>query len=295
MRDKNAVVIICNDIDFFRLMAENFPDDVNDVKLIVCNDDRLGDRSGEITEILEKSILNEWELLKASEINELLNWYGVEGEFVEDYTMSTKMTAPWFVFETNEDVEKLLVLDEDVILNDGFSTLFDSDKSLFYTMRLSAGPKDYFREGSAQDALFKELFRVNDIEFSLKWWQESYIKCYIGAGNMLILRDDFDNDRYLKVLEKFFKSNLIKSFWDKRKVHTSYFIDERFMNLFLDDVKNNGLNKLVHVEISKPEKITNNSFNKMKRALVIHNATKSHKRKVYNMMIDNGVIKGEYL
>ena len=53
MAKEKAVLVLANNMNFFKLMVDNLPDSIDDFTLIVVNETRIGDKTSEIRSILE--------------------------------------------------------------------------------------------------------------------------------------------------------------------------------------------------------------------------------------------------
>lgn len=292
---KNAILVLANNMEYFNLMVKNIPDSIKDFDFIVVNETRIGDKTDRIKKILEESKISRFRVFTSDEINDKFKEEVIDNDFVDDYSMSMNILSLWFVYKYNSKIGKILLLDDDVILRDGFEKIFESDHHLFKSNRLSAGAAEFY--GQSQNAIdvYKEWFRIFQIKFSDNWWKNEYLKKYANSGQRLIVRSMFDLDQYEKKLKEFFKSDLFYRFWIDRRNHVSWYFDERFETFFFFDSLNNELKDTTYLVLSKPEKLNDGSFRKMMRSSIIHNATNSHKKKVYNLMIERGIIQGDLL
>ena len=219
----------------------------------------------------------------------------IDNEFVEEYTMSMNILSLWFIKRHNRAIKKVLLLDDDVILRPGIAKLFETDHHLFKSNRLSAGIAEFENQSRNAKNIFYEWFRIFNAKFSQEWWKEKYLKRYANSGQRLIVLDKLDLNKYEEKLKEFFESEIFLDTWRKRNSHVSWYFDERFETFFFFDDLNNDLKDYTYLVLSKREKLTSASVRKMLRSSIIHNATNSHKRSVYNFMIENGVIEGEML
>lgn len=288
---KNAVVVLANYMDFLEILLDNYPSDLYDTDLIIINETRIGDKTKEIKDLLKKysSVAKNKLVITDKDINKEFTKI-IDNEFVQDYSMSMKLLPLWYIMKFY-DYHKLLVMDEDVILREGIVKLFDSDHSLFKHYRMSAGPGEYNQLSKPVISLFEEFGKVFDFTFDADVYKNVYLKNYESAGQKLIVRDDFKLDEYEKRLKLFFESDVIHSFWQKRRVATSYALDEKFETFFFVDVTNDELKTSTFLIISKPEKTTDAQYLAMKKYTLIHNATRSHKVTVYKRLMNCGFIK----
>ena len=295
MAKEKAVLVLANNMNFFKLMVDNLPDSIDDFTFIVVNETRIGDKTSEIRSILENSKCKDYKVFTSDLINQKFKAEVIDNEFVEEYGMSMNILSLWFVFKYNKNIKKILLLDDDVILREGFEDLFKTNHHLFKYNRLSAGPSEFSNQSSNAIAVYEEWFKIFDIEFSDDWWSNVYIKRYANSGQRLIVRKSFDLERYERQLKKFFESEVFLEFWRNRRTHCSWFFDERFETFFFLNELNDDLNKSTYLILTRPEKMNDGCIKKMKKSSIIHNATNSHKNKVYNLMIEKGVIVGDKL
>lgn len=288
----NAVLVLTNKIDWFKLMAANFPASINNFKLIVVNESRIGDKTKEIAHILKRSIVQDYEIISSNTINQKFKAKVIDNDFVDDYTMSLNIISLWYVYKYMPAIEKILLLDDDVILREGFDKVFESEKHLFYYSRLSAGLVDFNKYSENAKTIFEEWFRIFNVKFSMDWWQNQYLKRYANSGQRLIVKKNFDIKRYEHYLKEFFKSEIFHKFWISRRTHCSWFFDERFETFYFFNDLNNELRKTYNyllVDVN-PQKMAKSWFGRIERSTLFHNATNSHKRELYDMLIERGII-----
>lgn len=288
----NAILVLANNMDLFKLMVANFPESIRKVKLIIVNEIRIGDKTEEINYILKHSIAQNYKIIPSSIINQKFKEDVIDNSFVDDYTMSMNILSLWYVSKYMSSIKKILLLDDDVILREGFDKVFESDKHLFYHTALVGLYPDYYRLSANARSIFNEWFRIFKINFSLDWWQKKYIKKYINGGQYLIIMKNFDAVRYEHCLKEFFKSKIFYYAWTNRNTYCSWYFDERFENFFFFDDLNHDLRyKYNYLLICRnPQKINENGFKNIAKSALFHNATNSHKKELYDMLIERGII-----
>lgn len=69
----NAVCILANNMEYFNLFVQNYPEELrtDDCKLIVVNETRIGDKTKEIKRILKKENIKNYKLITSDEVNRL--------------------------------------------------------------------------------------------------------------------------------------------------------------------------------------------------------------------------------
>ena len=288
----NAILVLANNMDWFKLMVANFPLSINNFKLIVINETRIGDKISEIERILQRSIVKDYLIIPSDKINEKFKKEVINNAFVNDYTMSMNILSLWYVAKCLPYIDKILLLDDDIILREGFDAMFESETHLFYYNRLSAGPVNFYDLSKNAQSIFNEWFRIFNIKFSLNWWQNEYLKKYANSGQRLIIMKSFNLCQYENYLSEFFKSEIFHIAWINRKCHISWYFDERFETFFFFDDLNHDLKRKYKccLVFNKPEKMNKSHFNLISKSTLFHNTTNSHKREVYAMLIERGII-----
>ena len=85
MAKEKAVLVLANNMNFFKLMVDNLPDSIDDFTLIVVNETRIGDKTSEIRSILENSKCKDYKVFTSDLINQKFKTEVVDNEFVEEY------------------------------------------------------------------------------------------------------------------------------------------------------------------------------------------------------------------
>ena len=283
----NVICVLANNMSFVEAMVANLPNDFTNYTLVTVNESRIGDKTREIREILDLFNVKDSLVIDSKDIVKQLKREVIDTTFVDEYTMGMNILMLWYVMKQFKGVERILLTDDDVIFFKGLATVFENDKNMFTSFRLSAGPvyelasdnrKQYMRE-------WAELFGYT---FSKEWYDE-YIRCYKASGQRYIVRSQFDLDFYEESLKKFFMCEKFLERWRKRRTHTSWFFDEVF-ECMVFPYFNNGMNKYTNVIVSKPEKIDESSYARMSNRPIMHNATKSHKLRLLQNMRDRHII-----
>ena len=55
-----AIIVLANNLQFFQLFINNIPNTLNDFILIAVNQTRIGDKTKQLNQILNKSIINSY-------------------------------------------------------------------------------------------------------------------------------------------------------------------------------------------------------------------------------------------
>lgn len=312
-----AIVVLANNMFLFENILRNYPEELYNYSLIVFTELRIkkaGHRDGElepdekvriIHELIEKYGLKENAKVITSEtvnkkfVDDVFEVYSA-GEvplFFEEYTMSMNILMPWFVFKYVKKIEKILMIDEDVIFNKGAHKVFEFDECQFHYFNLNAGGFWPVNERQLKTiTMWYDFFDIPHKEKLLtedeyKWYQ----KRYVNGSQMLLIKDVFDVDKFEKYLEKFFFDQYFNDLWVNRKNYVTGFIDERFIGFYATSIGVNqmsdemkGLSKMY---IDKFEKIPEGRFKRYGNSAIIHNGSKSHKETIIEKCRELGILK----
>lgn len=288
---KNAISILANNLNYFRLMCNNFPDDISDYAVVVFTETRIGDKTEELKKILRESKADKFKVIPSDMVIDKFKADIIDNAFVDEYTMGMNILMLWYLLRYSK-FEKILLLDDDVIIGNGLGELFATKHSLFMPFRLSAGPSDMDKLSQNGKKLFQEWFDIFGEEFNQENYKSLYIDRYMNSGQRLIVRDDISLEYYQTMLHRFFDSKIFHEFWDNRRSHVSFFFDERFEVFTFNKLYNNGMKPFSFLLVSKFEKITENDLKRISKATIFHNITRSHKDRVYRLLVEKGIING---
>lgn len=84
----NAICILCNDIERFKFVTNNLPEEMPD--LFIINDTRLGDKTEEF-----KSIYSNATVIKGADIIEDFPKH----ENISRFALVLKLLIPWYMFK----------------------------------------------------------------------------------------------------------------------------------------------------------------------------------------------------
>lgn len=285
MNTDKTIVVLVNNLEYFKFMCDHFPKNINDFYFVAINEQRIGDKTKEIQKILEDSICNSFKVFGSDLILEKFKSEVINVPFVDSYTMGMNILQIWFVFKYLKGVDKVLTLDDDVILGCGekLAGLFEEEHCHFQHCRLSAGLVDYDKNSENAKKVYESWWKCYDITWSEEFWKE-YLFKYANSGQIFIVKDEFDLERYEEQLKKFFQDETFEHFWNERRTHCSWYFDERFLTLFFFDKLNNELQRKKYSKLllNKEDKFTETSLAKTVRSTaIVHVACNSHKKKVY--------------
>ena len=288
---RNAVVVIANDVEKFYALINNLPTELKSCVIIAICEERIGTDISKFNKILEYSdVVEHYKVIGSSKIIELLKSTVVDTKFVDDYTMGTNILATWYILKVGKGIGKILLIDDDIILNKGVIELFNGGcKFAIDSLRKA---KKNAKISDKQLNLIKEFYRVFELKYNLC----AYFDNYINGGHKLISLDMCDLGLYERCLYRFYGSDIIyKEYWQQRSRYTSWCLDEIFeafyfrkLGLINDELHNNrNLRMLVY----KSEKITDGTLRNNINYKIVHICNNHEKEKVYERMKKLGVIK----
>ena len=109
----NAICILCNDLERFKIITDNLPK--LEVDLFVINDTRLGNKIDEL-----KKIYSNATFIKGSDIIESFPRH----DNIDKYGLSVKLLIPAYMFK-KYSYDRILLLDDDVLITDKISEFFN--------------------------------------------------------------------------------------------------------------------------------------------------------------------------
>lgn len=272
----NCILIIGNDLYKLKILKTNLKNINEDI--VIVTDTRIHDNLEEIKKLFDK-------VITVDEINNKFKQL-VNNDFVNNYTMSTKVLAIWYMMKYY-NYDNILHLDDDIIINNT-NNLFDN-RSKFFRFGFQAMSD---RKASGKNLeLLQNICSCFDLTFEGELWYHSYI----NAGEMIFNKKEFDLDLYEKALINYFTNECIIEKWNHRKKYTTGFLDERFMTAFTikSNINNDLLNKDVSLIFANINKISDKRLINYLKKSIIHLACNSHKYKLYNRLIDMKLIEGE--
>lgn len=284
-------MVLCTNYDFLKVMMQNLPDELKSVKFFIVLEDRLQRTpSKRNVQLMMEEFKLKYKVLRSEDI---IKWFKVytklDVPFIDNYTMGLNILSQAYFFKETK-FDGVLFVDDDVIFSEGTLDILKNKESQMKYYRLSAGPAT--KEGLSVEGarVYDELAKTT----GFRGTYEDYIKNHISSGNRFLSRNDFKVDIYIKMLIRFFKSELFEEKWayyketGKGKM-AAFFLDEKFETMAYHRLGNLnfGLEPLVKLEVSKPEKLSNK---KLINKPIWHNATSSHKYKTLEILRERGEI-----
>ena len=272
----NAICLLVNNLDFIQTFIKNLPKNIDKYDLILINETRIGNKIKSISKITEN--LDNVIILDSQEIANEFKEKVVNTKFVDEYTMGMNILAQWYIF-IKYDYEKVLFLDDDVLINEKIDEIFENDKCMFYKFGLSCGGQAYDDNNVKYKALIKAFGDMYGLDINRTTYKDLWKNNHLANGQRLYYRKDFDIEKYTDDLAKFYSNEILRTFWLNRTMHTSYHLDEWFETLFAytAGIINDELKKYTYIEMSDNKRIDFNKYNKINKCPIWHNATASHK------------------
>ena len=129
--NKNLVVILENNENWAKRTAANLPKKLRDTtSFLFIIEDRIGTTHSMINKIFKNKF--DYSIITSSEIIEYWDKTHTKSDFMHEDTLSSNILGLWYIKENYPDVEKVLLLDDDIILHNNFEDVFNFDNCLFY-------------------------------------------------------------------------------------------------------------------------------------------------------------------
>ena len=106
---KNAISVLANNLDYFRLMCNNFPDDISDYAVVVFTETRIGDKTEELKQILRESKADKFKVIPSDMVIDKFKADVIDNAFVDEYTMGMNILMLWYLLRYSK-FEKILLL-----------------------------------------------------------------------------------------------------------------------------------------------------------------------------------------
>ena len=264
----NAICILCNDLERFKIITDNLPK--LEVDLFVINDTRLGDKINEL-----KKIYSNATFIKGSDIIESFPRH----DNIDKYGLSVKLLIPAYMFK-KYSYDRILLLDDDVLITDKISEFFN-----IYNKGACPGGLLIMYEMKGKSMSGKLINLTQDI-FGI-----NFVVGKTGRVNGGVLLFEKDNE-YEKYVLEYMRSDTFTMFLQKFSSWRSCYADEIFFTGYV--VKNNypKLNSHAKLIAIKYEKF---NYEIVKRCLktkaLVHIVTSHRKMDIFHGLIERGIIK----
>jgi hypothetical protein len=220
----NAIVVLVNNIEFFETMLRNMPEQT-DSELVIITETRVGDILGKIRKLLQRYKI-EGRVFTSEQINKYmlkaLEFTESGKIYLEQYTMGMNINVQYFLLtHPQSKYEKVLYLDDDVIINKDLSDLFKREEYASLKYLLSAGVK------CENDERHIKWRKFAGCEF------QAWLHGYINSGQRLYSRSQSFLKLYKLMLERFYNSEYFYGQWSHWKEtgknkYYAFFQDQNF-------------------------------------------------------------------
>lgn len=285
---KNAICVLANDMILFANMINNLPD--IDVDLIVINETRIGNKINEIKEItknIKSCIVIDSDIIINKFKNDVINC-----NFVDTYTMGMNILMQWYIFKYY-DYDKVLFLDDDIVLTKNINNVFELNNSSFYIFTLSVGAPQYNMNTKKMKLCIDTFNDLFDLNINDENYREKWIYTHVNGGQRLYCKSDFNLDLYTYYLKLFYTNKNIEYLWNIRTNHASFYLDERFEGFvaYKSNIINNNLNVLTQLEFNNPDKINFEKYNALDKKAIWHIVARTKKLQWINNLKEVNKLK----
>lgn len=273
----DIICVVTNDIYRFKILTGNLPSNIKDYKLVFVTDPRLGNSINDF-----KQLYSDAEFISS---NEVLNFYHddlhTSDDNINKYPLGYKIILPWYISKLY-NFDKLLMLDDDIIITEKIKELFDSIN----------GPSVYATYLMHKKTSFPKLdsdliclaLRVNEID-------ENKIIPYINGGHIMFTKD-INYDEYISRIKIYMENPITIDLINKQEYWWSYYIDEVFFSALFQDYskKYDGIYDL-HKYVMIHSTI-DGIGNSLKKHAVLHFAP-FDTNTLYPQLLKKGYLKGD--
>ena len=191
----NCIAVLDNNLKFLKILLDNLSScDMTNITICIVNEVRIGNKLNDIEKLISQYHYN-IKLISSEDIICQFKKDVIENSFVDEYTMSMNILMLWYLMKYY-NFDKILFIDDDVVLLNGFEEVFTHSNHLFYNHRLCAGNTDFNTESNHRKEVLLEWFNIFDITFSEYFWTNIYLKKYINTGQFVVDKTYFDVVKY---------------------------------------------------------------------------------------------------
>lgn len=278
---KQYICILANNMSYLSMLMSNLPDNLLDANYIIFTDTRVHDNRDIIRDIMKG---RRFIMVDDTLVNKRFSSSVIDNEFVYDYSMSMNILMQWYVFKFIDDAEEVLFLDDDVLLTSNLKSLLDSATHSMFASDYLRAVSDNRTTGKAREVFMAILDTCDLVHDKIEWYKKSF-----NGGQFIIMKKEFNIDAYEKCLKKFFSCELIYTTWKNRRVHTTAYLDERFISAFMiaEGISNLDMQldvKILNQACSSYKDIT--LINAYKKKSILHVCNGQHKVNTFNRIID---------
>lgn len=231
---KYAVCILCHNLHFLKVMFDNMPEQSEDITFVIVNDSRVKPLVKQIWDLMKGYDLpNKVYFLNDEKVNTFvkkdLKLSNSAKEFVDINTMCLNQNLPYYFMQKGaNEFDKLLMLDDDVLINGNLLEIFNSKEPIYNYNGLTTG------KGDNSDFMQEYLKIVN---VSREIWETHSLN---SGVRLYFLNNNVHKQIYVDCLKQYFESEILKNyfkFWvdngkvSKGKTH-AFFQDQFLENAF---------------------------------------------------------------
>lgn len=264
---KNVICILANNLELFKIVTNNLPENIN---LFVINDTRLGDKINDL-----KAIYPNATYIRGNDMIDEFDFH----PNVRRFALVLKLLIPTYMFK-HYDCDKVLLLDDDVIITDKIHELFDTYVNGMSALGMLEKPP--IKNDIRHQLILKicELFNVEHIPLL----QSS------NGGIILFDRDTIDNEYKQAVIDYVSDALMTQALIDARSWST-YQLDEIFFSYFTKR-HNYPSMKLAKCVADAYEKIDWEKYGRyIKNKALFHIVNRKHKVDVFKDLVKLNYLK----
>lgn len=292
----NAMVIIANNLTFLNYLMDNIDKDVyKDVYFLLFNDTRIKDLTKQLNDIMKKQKIKYRIFTDKQVANRFIECMQIKDsktcQLILDYGLSLKFLAIWYVFRFNNKINKAVLSDDDCIYKKEFIKIFNEDKFI--------SQKCFFGSFSISEYC-KMILDCFDYDVEEELFKAYLMKNKINSGMVFFTKEHFDLNKYERSLVKLFRNEKFYQRWYNPRRRTVFIgsLDEVFLTAFFFNDENfmfddSGLNYNYQLFYSTGKITDKQIINNFNKKASIHVCVGKNKYKMYNKLIELGLIEGE--
>lgn len=268
---RHAICILTNDLTRFEIISRNFPANMPD--LFVINDTRLGDKVDELKQIYSNATF-----IKGKDILDDFSNH----ENVSRFGIILKLLIPDYMFK-NYDYDKILVIDDDIIVTDKISELFEINNNA-----VIRSPTVMDANDNVSSPRCKAIrLAVNAFNMPLDFKHQQF-----NGGQVLYYKKLFNADDYANALVEYICNPTFTSVLNAQKSWATYALDELFTTTFMVKYGFEYFSKYVHLHEKKYIDTDLTALDrKLKAKALVHIVTRINKLNIFRDLQREGIIK----
>ena len=292
---KYCVCILCNNLQFLKAMMYNMPRQNEEIVFVIGNDTRVVDLENDIKEFFKNAkrlnLNNKVIVITDKKVNKFcedtLDMNESGNEYLYEYTMGMNINLQYYLmFNEKADFEKILFLDDDVLINRNLMDIFKKDDFLFARENLVGGASC---KGSKWNDIWVELSGAQDAD--------EFYDGYINSGVRMYINEEKYREVYKGLLKQFFENKRLRKWfnaWKKtgKNKGLAFFQDQEFENSFALKIgkRNRGMEMFCNTLHSFKEESRNVNLFYYTRKHITHYVCGSWKKEFLRLLDREGVI-----